>query len=268
MRRVFCCALVGVLATPISAAAQQGILIPWRPGWVKQFNDQQASGELEAKLFRPAGTGQAPFVVFLHGCNGLKLQNVSHWATFFNRHGVGVLMVDSLATRSMNSTCGDPPPGWVRRRADDATSAQAWLAAQPYVKADRIALMGQSQGGSVTLLALKTEASSANGFVAGIAMYPGCQGPLNAKLQLAKPALVMIGSDDNWTPASDCVALQGAQEDQSRLEVIVYPGAVHSFDNPVKAGLALGKYKIGENPAARDKARARVAQWIDMALKR
>jgi len=128
--------------------------------------------------------------------------------------------------------------------------------------------MGQSQGGTVTLLALKEEAPGAGGFVAGIAMYPGCLGPLNAKFQLAKPVLVMIGSDDNWTPASDCEALQVAQQDRGRLEVIVYPGAVHAFDNPVKPGLALGKYKIGENPAARDQARLRVAQWIDMVLKR
>jgi dienelactone hydrolase len=136
------------------------------------------------------------------------------------------------------------------------------------VKADRIAIMGQSQGASVTLFALKEETSGADGFVGGIAMYPGCLGPLNIKFQLAKPVVVMIGSDDNWTPASDCEALQAAQQDQSRLEVIVYPGAVHAFDNPVKPGLALGKYKIGENPAARDKARLRVAQWIDMVLKR
>ena len=107
--------------------------------------------------------------------------------------------------------------------------------------------------------------AGAGGFVAGLAMYSGCKFPM--KLRLAKPVLAMIGSEDNWTPAADCEALQAAQPDKSKLEIIIYPGAAHAFDNPVKPGLAFGKYKIGEHPASRDKARARAADWINSFLK-
>jgi dienelactone hydrolase len=84
---------------------------------------------------------------------------------------------------------------------------------------------------------------------------------INGKIRLAKPVLVMIGSEDTWTPASDCEAPQAAQPDKGKLEIIVYPGAARVFDNPVKPTLAFGKYKVGEHPASRDKARARVAEW-------
>src|SRR5207248_10179237 len=106
----------------------------------------------------------------------------------------------------------------------------------------------------------------ARGFMGGVAMYPGCK--FGMKLRLAKPVLAMIGSDDNWTLAADCEALQAAQPDKSKLDLVVYPGAVHSFDNPVPPRLVFGKYKVGEHPASRDKARARVAEWINAVLKR
>jgi dienelactone hydrolase len=255
--------LLGALSATASAVAQEDVRIPWRAGWLNEFTDGQASGELRAKLFRPAGAKPAPFVVFLHGCAGLNLQNQSHWAKFFAQRGVGFLMVDSFATRNTKNICEPGPQPWGRRRADDATSALAWLAAQPYVKSDRIAVMGQSHGGSSALLALHDGTAGAGGFVAGLAMYPGC----NVKVRLAKPVLVMIGSEDNWTPPANCEALKAAQPDQSKLDIIVYPGGAHAFDNPVKPAMALGKYKVGEHPQSRDKARMRIAEWIDKVLK-
>jgi dienelactone hydrolase len=264
---ILSCLLIGALSNPVSAVAQEKVQIPWRAGWAKQFSDEQASGALEARLFRPVGVVKAPFVVFMHHCNGLKLQELSHWAKFFTQRGVGFLMVDSFTTRNIKSACENAPPMLVRQRADDAGSALAWLATQPYVRSDRIAIMGQSQGGTSALFALHEGTPGADGFVAGLAMYPGCLRAINGKIRLAKPVLVMIGSEDTWTPASDCEALQAAQPDKSELEIIVYPGAAHVFDNPVKPKLAFGKYKVGEHPASRDKARARVADWIDKVLK-
>jgi dienelactone hydrolase len=257
--------LVGALMAP--ASAQEKVRFPWHPGWVSQFDAANSSGELVARLFRPVGTPKAPFAVFMHGCGGLQLERVSHWAKFFTQRGVGFLMVDSFSTRNVKSVCDNPPLEWIKRRADDAASALAWLTTQPYVKSDRVAIMGQSQGGTALLFALSEEASTADAFVAGLAMYPACIRALNNNLRLSKPLLVLIGSEDTLTPPADCEALQARQPDKGKLDLIVYPGAAHEFDNPVKSFLFLGKYRDGEHPTSRAEAQARVAQWIETVLK-
>jgi dienelactone hydrolase len=262
MRTLLSGLLVGALSAPVSAVAQERVRLPWHPGWVSQFDDANTSGELVARLFRPVDVAKAPFVIFMHGCGGLQLERVSHWAKFFTQRGVGFLMVDSFSTRNVKSVCDNPPLEWIKRRADDAVSALTWLTVQPYVKSDRVAIMGQSQGGTALLFALSEEAGTRDAFVAGLAMYPACVRALNNDLHLAKPVLVLIGSEDNLTPPADCEMLQARQPDKGKLDLIVYPGAAHEFDNPVRSYLFLGKYKAGEHPAARAEAQARVAQWI------
>src|SRR5215471_660811 len=175
MLRVQSVFLLGILLLPTAALAQEEVRIPWRGGWLSEFVDGQRDGELRGELFKPPGTKPAPFIVFLHGCDGLNVKTQGHWATFFTRRGVGFLMVDSFATRHTESACEPSTQPWVRRRADDAASGLAWLAAQPFAKPDRIAVMGQSQGGIATLFTLHEGTAGAGGFVAGLAMYPGCK---------------------------------------------------------------------------------------------
>ena len=267
MRTLLSGLLVGVLSVPVSAVAQEKVRLPWHPGWASQFDDANTGGELVAKLFRPVHAPKAPFVVFMHGCGGLQLERVSHWAKFFTQRGVGFMMVDSFSTRNVKSVCDNPPLEWIKRRADDAASALAWLTMQPYVKSDRVAIMGQSQGGTAMLFALSGGAGTTDAFVAGLAMYPACIRALNNNLRLSKPVLVLIGSEDTLTPPADCERLQARQPDKGKLDLIVYPGAAHEFDNPVRSYLFLGKYRAGEHPTSRAEAQARIAEWIEMVLK-
>jgi poly(3-hydroxybutyrate) depolymerase len=160
---------------PTAALALEEVRMRWHGGWLSEFTDGQRDGELRGKLFRPTGTKPAPFVVFLHGCGGLNLKTQSHWATFFTQRGVGFLMVDSFATRRAESACEQRTQPWPRRRADDAASALAWLAAWPFANPDRIGVMGHSHGGTATLLTLHEGTAGARGFVAGLTMYPGCK---------------------------------------------------------------------------------------------
>jgi dienelactone hydrolase len=262
--------LLIALVLPTVATAQERVRAPWHAGWVTQFDDTHANGELDARLFKSSVAAKSPFVVFLHGCGGLQIERVAHWGKFFAQRGVGVLMVDSDTTRNVKNACSESgvPLVWIKRRADDAASALAWLTSQPYVDPDRIAIMGQSQGGAAELFALHDKVASASQFVAGLAMYPACIRALNNKIQLAKPVLVLVGSEDAVAPAAECEALQAIQSNKNNLDIVVYPGAAHEFDNPVKPYLLFGKYKGGEDPASRKKAQARVAQWIEMTLKR
>lgn len=260
--------LAAVASLPESAQAQQDVRIPWKPDRLKEFNDGSSNGELIGKLFRPAGDGPAPFVVFLHGCAGLNVPWQGHWAKFFNERGIGFLMVDSLTTRKVKEICQDAKGPWASRRSDDAGSALVWLQAQPFARADRIAVMGQSHGGGSALVGLDQNRTGGKGYIAGLMMYPACGYGNGLKARIAKPTLILIGDQDNWTPVSSCETLKAAQADPSLMDIVVYPGAGHSFDNSGKQTLAYGKYKVGEHPASRDAARLRVARWIDDVLKK
>ena len=266
--RLACAALAlssVLFAAPSRAADPQDVRIPWLPGRSTQFSDSEAAGELAGKLFRPPGDAPVPFVVHLHGCGGLKVPDVRHWADVFARRGVGVLMVDSFATRGIQETCGEGTAPVIRRRADDAESALAWLKTQPFVRADRLALLGQSQGGTAALVVGNRNARGSADIVGVLAMYPSCQFALNGKLQYAKPVVVQIGDEDTWTPVAPCEQLKAANP--AAIELIVYPGARHSFDNPGVYRLALGKYPVGEHAASRDKAHQRAERFIDELLR-
>jgi dienelactone hydrolase len=261
----FALALWGA-ASPAAAVEFEDVRIPWIGGRTEEFSDAAATGELTAKLVRSAAS-PSPYVVFLHGCGGLHLDNVRHWADFFSRRGVGVLMVDSFTARGRQEACSEGGPQWSRRRADDAASALAWLRQQDFVRADRLALMGQSQGGTAVLLAAQKRAASSAQIVGAIAMYPACAGAVRNQMQFDKPLVVLMGDADTWTPAAACQELKALQEHPSAMELTVYPGARHSFDNPGVYRLALGKYPVGEHAASRDKARERVAQFIEQLMR-
>ena len=98
-------------------------------------------------------------------------------------------------------------------------------------------------------------------------MYPGCAVGTANKLQYAKPVVIQVGDEDTWTPAANCEQLKAMQGDPAMVELIVYPGARHSFDNPGKYRMALGKYPVGEHAASRDKAKERVGRFVEVSLK-
>lgn len=259
-------ALIACIASSAHGADPQDVRFPWKGVRVQQFSDESPGGELTGKLFRPA-QASAPFVIFMHGCGGLKLDNVDHWADFFVKRGVGVLMVDSLGPRNRQEACTDANPQWVRRRADDIESAHAWLSAQPDLAPGRILLMGQSQGGTATLVAAQRQSAVSSRVVGAIAMYPTCNFGVNARFQYETPLLILIGDEDTWTPASACEQLKAAQTDPASVELTIYPGARHSFDNPGVYRMALGKYPVGEHAKSRDLARERISRFVEQRLR-
>jgi dienelactone hydrolase len=91
-----------------------------------------------------------PAVVVLHGCSGIS----SHSARIADRlgsWGYVALAVDSLGPRGIASRCGGTGSP---EQAFDAYSARRYLAQQGFVDAARIAVLGQSMGGSAALYAV------------------------------------------------------------------------------------------------------------------
>ena len=95
-------------------------------------------------------------------------------------------------------------------------------------------------------------AAGAGRFRAAAALYPPCANDGGRALKL--PTLVIVGADDDVTPAADCRALANAQPaGQSKLTLLVYPGVGHGFDDPAFTG---GKRLLGMR-LAYDRAAAR-----------
>jgi dienelactone hydrolase len=185
---------------------------------------------------------------------------VTPWAGLFRANGIGTAVVDSFTPRGVDQVCTGNPAGWAVRRADDAYSVRGWLAEQPYVDATRIGVMGMSNGGRTVLAALRTTLKHPHPFVAGVALYPGCQADVGSTFYV--PLLVLIGSGDIVTPARFCEEMKRAQpESGPGLELVVFPRGPHTFDMRLPDRTVLGM-RLGYDPEANASARRHVIGFL------
>ena len=216
---------LGLAGTPASAGQFVDI-----PG-----GTQESPVRVVGYLSRPPGDGPFPAVVLLHGCGGFHAPMLS-WADRLSRWGYAALAVDSFGTRNIENYC----TGLVSTyQALDAYAALRWLQDKSFVRPSRIAVMGFSQGGWAVLDALDKglmEHLFPHKFRAGIAFYPLCK---HTSGIMTRPVLVLIGDADTWTPAADCEAMAAGRSasgaprlpgDRSMVELVVYPGVHHGFD--------------------------------------
>ena len=248
----------------------------------------QASTVLDGHLFRPAGEGRHPAIVGLHGCsgmfsreNGLITQLYRQWAGEFTRRGYVFLLVDSFGPRHHGEMCsvGGFDTGLYRQRPKDTYGALWYLQAQPFVRGDRIGVIGWSQGGATVLNSIATQSLGRpaqlpqGDFRAAVAFYPGaCNDSRQPPGWTSTiPLLVLMGAEDVWTPAAPCQAfLAGAIGRGARIEAQLYPGAYHGFDAPNQSRRELPDYRtrtgvvpiVGTDPAARQDALARVPAFL------
>ncbi len=237
---------------------------------------------IRAVYMKPPGAGPFPAVVALHGCGGLYSTRGSglsrrhqDWAARWVGQGYAVLMPDSFGSRGIGSQCGTRErvvrPG--RERVADVQGARAFLQGQSDIHADRIVLLGWSNGGSTVLHAVSQGARVRDGrpdFARAVAFYPGCRTLLERGTDSRVPVSILIGGADNWTPAGPCRALVDRMRSSGgRADITVYPDAHHGFDDPAspvreRSGLAYtgdgsGRAMVGTNPAARQDAIRRMA---------
>jgi dienelactone hydrolase len=185
---------------------------------------------------------------------------VQPWADLFREHRIGTAVVDSFGPRGVAQVCTGAVGAWAVRRADDAYSARAWLTQQPDVDAARIAVMGMSNGGRTVLAALRTTLSHPDRFVAGIALYPGCQHDVASVFYA--PLLVLIGKADTVTPARVCERMKASQPASApALTLIVYPRGPHAFDMRLPDRTVLGM-RLGYDPDATADARRQVVAFL------
>ena len=193
--------------------------------------ERRKGDDLLGELHRPAGPGPFPAVVLLHGCNG---RSPGAWedsaAARYVELGYVTLIVDSFATRGMTSACtgGERAPD----RVMDAYGGLDYLAGLPFVKPDRIGVVGFSQGAMAALSAVAVQGVEAvveRHFAVAIAYYPSCSDRDGA---FTVPTLILIGERDDWTPARECQAMMARRTGEGApVKLVVYPNAYHSFNS-------------------------------------
>jgi dienelactone hydrolase len=90
--------------------------------------------------------------------------------------------------------------------------------------------------------------------------------------------LVLIGDADDWVPADACgtmaaqetdpVGISRAGDPGAGVHVVIYPGAVHAFDDPRLApGTHVLNHRLEYNPAAAEQAAQEVRDFLASALR-
>lgn len=299
------CAIAAVFAVVVAPDLAARALI--RVSFPSLDRDKNgASVQINAILLLPDGpvpAGGFPAVVALHGCSGMYSMargredhlsdRLAARADLYLNDGYAVLFPDSFRSRGRTEVCtikvGESPIKPMRRRLD-ALGALAFLAERPDIARDRIALVGWSHGGSTALAtinlrdrevaAFRDKPGAPPFFRAAVAFYPGCAVSLRAgeRWQPGAPTRIHIGASDDWTPVKPCVELGKAMAARGEpLKVVVYPNAHHAFDAPdgvvvhrtdVPNGVNPGQgVHVGANPAAREKANAKVSAFLNERLR-
>ena len=238
----------------------------------REFTVAVPAGEitLRAEMGLPFAKVTGPAVVALHGCGGPYPDRDGQWRDILTKAGHPVLFPDSFGSRGMGPQCRvqnrTVSPG--RERREDTVASVQWLRAQGFTPQGGVAVVGWSNGGS-TVLATAADARLRGQVRGFVAFYPGCRAyaerPGWAPLA---PLLILIGTEDDWTPAEPCRRL--AARFPGRIRLVEYPGAHHDFDAPdrplrLRTGLAqtgsgTGIAHAGTDPAAR-------AQAIEVVLR-
>ena len=289
------------LALAPAAAAQQEADGPDKRALeTVHFASLDGKTNLTAHLSRPAGDAARPALVLMHGCSGLLnpkgriIPLYQSWARALVVQGYVALVVDSAASRGFGQTCSAGPDRitmW-RDRPSDAYAALQYLQAQPFVQADRVGLMGWSQGGGVVLLSINDKsigrpAALSQDFKVAVSFYPGaCSERFQSKPWTAVepqgwttqiPLLVLSGAADTWTPLAPCETfLNAAKARGNPVELKIYPAAVHAFDAPDLPRTELPAYRladgavpvIGTDKEARADAFPRVLEFLKTRLDR
>jgi dienelactone hydrolase len=199
--------------------------------------------QLKTWLQTPGGSGPYNTVMLIPGCDGLDQNGWAQmrtWATWLMQLNYAVLTIDSFTPRHVTNTCtnGEVVPGELH--AADFYTAAAYISHLSQLQGGKIGGMGFSHGGwgvleaassrTPGIVALRSRLETEHfGIAALVAVYPACFRHIEANFQV--PLLILIGEDDDWTPARACRRLAAyPRQNGSQVQLKVYPNAYHVFD--------------------------------------
>lgn len=182
----------------------------------------------------PEGDGNYPAVIMVHEWWGLNAE-ITHMADLLSAEGYVVLAPDTYRGSVATSV---PGALTLRLSADEArvdsdmSAAYAFLASQPQVDAERIAVMGFCYGGGVAL----RHGMDNPDVQAVINLYGDTvddAGAFGALLQSESPVLGIFGAEDQQIPLAEVRAFEDALAQTAIPHTVtVYDGVGHAFVNP------------------------------------
>ena len=107
---------------------------------------------LSGDLGFPPGAGPFPAVILAHGCSGILPGKEAAWASVLREWGYATFVVDSFSGRNLIEACTNARALTGTQRVPDAYGALRILVTHPKIDPRRVALMGFSHGGLLTML--------------------------------------------------------------------------------------------------------------------
>ncbi|WP_246583234.1 dienelactone hydrolase family protein [Bradyrhizobium iriomotense] len=257
------------------------------------FRSADGATTLVGYLFQPTTRGPWPAIVMLHGRGGpyssnnksgcasvgagigspcgattLSKRNVM-WGEYWSARGYLVLLPDSFGPRGKaygfgRFTHDDPDRADVNEltvRPRDAEGALAFLRGRSDVIGRQIFLQGWSNGGSTALNVMIRQDSKTAGYRGALVFYPGCgkSALLAPTISTAAPIAMFLGADDEEVSPQICQHVADrSRQSGSPIDVTVYPGATHDFDEPSSR-----RQSVPGNQAAKDDALVKAAAQLD-----
>lgn len=175
-----------------------------------------------------------PLIIGVAGSMGWRKHHLDY-IKMYQEQGFATFELNSFKSRGITSTVGSQDQVTIAAVILDAYRALETLAQHSYIDKDRVAITGWSLGGGVTLFSgwepLKNVITTELSFAAHLAFYPPCFiNPENISFTKA-PIHILIGEDDNWTPASPCENLVNKLSENTNIGITMYPDAHHGFDS-------------------------------------
>lgn len=239
------------------------------PRWVDMKVGRQT---MEGYLTQPEADGRHPAVVVIQEIWGVNshIQSVADRLpqkgyvglapAMFHREGPMTLGLHE----EMNTAIARMGRCTDANIVADVKAAVDYLKAQPFVRGDRIGIVGFCFGGRVTYLAACniSDLKAAVVYYGGRILQPlGGEGPspLEQTAKIAAPVLGLFGQEDaNPTPADVSKIEAELKNHNKTYEFHMYPGCGHGFQCDARAS-----YRA---EAARD-AWAKTIAWFDKYLK-
>ncbi|RDH82937.1 MAG: carboxymethylenebutenolidase [endosymbiont of Galathealinum brachiosum] len=198
----------------------------------KNGNPVTISGELRypRKIMK-----KYPVIVLVHGSGGVS-GYVDDWAQEINKMGVAVFILDSFTGRGLYKVNNDQSKLGRLAMIFDAYRALDLLAEHNRVDPKKIAIMGFSRGGQVTLYSSMKRFQRLHGskheFSGYIAFYPSCITQYKEEQEVVdNPIRIFHGGADNYNPVVTCRAfVNRLKKDGKDVVLHEYPNAHHVFD--------------------------------------
>jgi len=175
-----------------------------------------------------------PLIIGVAGSMGWRKHHLDY-IKMYQEEGFATFELNSFKSRGISSIVGSQNQVTVAAIILDSYRALEKLVKHSKIDKDKVAITGWSLGGGVALFSgwmpLKNIISKELSFAAHLAFYPPCFfNPENLSFTKA-PMHILIGEDDNWTPANPCENLVDTLSKNNNIGITVYPNSHHGFDS-------------------------------------